>query len=234
MTMPDTDLKPDEQTGPIARDPLHGLEVPVYLGGDTLVVEEPTGDRGDALVSSSQAPSPEPSAPEIEPTGDKAPDAEPPALTDEQQAALPVRDPETGRFLPKDGEPGAKGEETKGEETKGEDQPRIPKVRLDKEIQRRKEAEARLAEKEAAEKAAEKGAAQEYDFDAAEKQYMDFLLDGKLEEAAAKRRRPWPSRRRSTRTRRPIFARASTPWPTRWRRRSPALTRSRSSSTKQP
>lgn len=64
----------------------------------------------------------------------------------------------------------------------------IPKARFDEVNERRKLAEKKLAELTAAEEAAKAANEKKYDFDAAEKEYMNLLLDGKLEEAGAKRR----------------------------------------------
>ena len=179
-------------------DPYTGIASPIYLGGDPLPEIPVGGDRGDDLVPGSQAPASLPSgsaagalaaaaakAAEDEAAAAAAAEAEIAAaaakvLSDAEKAALPKRG-EDGKFLKAEDE-GAKDEGAKGEE------PRIPKSRLDKEIERRKAAEARLAEKTAAEEAAAKGETQTFDFDAAETEYMDLLLDGKLKEAAAKRK----------------------------------------------
>lgn len=168
--MPHTEAAPAAPTGPTLRDPLLGTEIPMYLGGDPLPEEDITGDRGDGLVASAPAlevtetPAPEPEVTEI-----------PPNPT--------ARDPETGKFVTT--KPAAEGVETKPE---GEDEPRIPKARLDKEIEKRRMLERENAELRATKQAEAQAAVQQYDFDGAEKAYMDLLLDGKLDDAAAKRR----------------------------------------------
>lgn len=181
-----------EYTGPVARDPLLGHEVPVYLGGEG-PVEMPEGDRGDSFAPSSEPLSslPQGSVASALAEAAKEPAAEPEVTPQDPEPKL--RRPD-GTFMSKAEIEAAKnaetqGEEAKDEEAKGEDdEPRIPKKRLDQEIQKRRALEQKLAEKEAAEKAGEQGAKQEYDFDAAERQYMDLLLDGKVDEAAAKRK----------------------------------------------
>jgi hypothetical protein len=64
----------------------------------------------------------------------------------------------------------------------------IPKQRFDEVNERRKAAEKRLAELEAEKDAETQAEKEEYDFDKAEMEYQDLLLDGKQEEALAKRR----------------------------------------------
>ncbi len=64
----------------------------------------------------------------------------------------------------------------------------IPKQRFDEVNERRKAAEKRLAELEAEREAEQQAEKEEYDFDKAEMEYQDLLLDGKQEEALAKRR----------------------------------------------
>lgn len=64
----------------------------------------------------------------------------------------------------------------------------IPKSRFDEVNERRKAAEKRLAELEAQQQAETQAEKEEYDFDAAEMEYQDLLLDGKTDEALAKRR----------------------------------------------
>lgn len=68
------------------------------------------------------------------------------------------------------------------------DLPRIPKARFDEVNARRKAAEDRVKELEAQLAAKEQASKQAYDFDAAEQEYGELLLDGKFKEAAAKRR----------------------------------------------
>jgi hypothetical protein len=64
----------------------------------------------------------------------------------------------------------------------------IPKSRFDEVNERRKRAEAELARRDAEVAAAGKAKETTYDFDAAEKDYANLLLDGKTDEALAKRR----------------------------------------------
>lgn len=64
----------------------------------------------------------------------------------------------------------------------------IPKHRFDEVNERRKAAEAELEQLRKQQKAEEEGEKEEYDFDAAESEYMELLLDGKTDEALAKRK----------------------------------------------
>jgi len=156
----------------------------MYLGGDEIVVEMPEGDRGDGLEPAAP-PAPASESPSSESPAPETPPETPPELTDEQKRQLPPRG-EDGKFIkasdpePSNPEPSA--------QPQGDEEPRIPKARLDKEIEKRRLLEKQLAELQGTKQAEEKGAAQTYDFDAAEKEYMDLLLDGKLEDAAAKRK----------------------------------------------
>lgn len=78
-------------------------------------------------------------------------------------------------------------DEEEEEESKSRDQ-RIPLSRFNEVNERMKRAEARLAQLEQQDQAEEQAEEQSYDFDKAEEEYMDLLLDGKTAEAAAKRR----------------------------------------------
>ena len=84
------------------------------------------------------------------------------------------------------------GDEEEEEEAESPDTDKadrgIPRSRFNEVNERMKRAEALLAAQTSTEEAKEAAAAQKYDFDSNEKVYMDFMLDGKLDEAAAKRR----------------------------------------------
>ncbi len=64
----------------------------------------------------------------------------------------------------------------------------IPKHRFDEVNERRRVAEEELARRDAEIAAAEQAEEEKYDFDAAEDEYIELLLDGKKDEAKAKRR----------------------------------------------
>jgi hypothetical protein len=64
----------------------------------------------------------------------------------------------------------------------------IPRRRFNEVNDRMKAAERELAELKAQQTATEDAAAEKFDFDSAEAEYMDLLLDGKTEDAGAKRR----------------------------------------------
>ena len=79
------------------------------------------------------------------------------------------------------------GEDDDAEEE--EEKPRgIPKHRFDKVNERAKRAEARVAELEAQQKAEEEAEEEAYDFDAAEKEYLELALEGDTDGALAKRK----------------------------------------------
>ena len=78
-------------------------------------------------------------------------------------------------------------EEEEEEEDKKKPQG-IPKHRFDEVNQRMKRAEQRLAEIERAEAAKKEAEENAYDFDAAEREYIELVQDGKTDEALAKRK----------------------------------------------
>lgn len=176
-------------TGPTARDPLLGTEVPVYLGGEG-PVEEPTGDRGDA-INFTPTPVPESSVSESPVT--ETPPTETPVPERNADGTFKSKADIDAAAAAAAQEPGTQDPVTQEPGTQGDDAPRIPKKRLDAEIKKRRELEARLAQLENAKPAdgtqpAAAPAPAAYDFDAAEEAFMDLLLDGKTKEAAAKRR----------------------------------------------
>jgi hypothetical protein len=84
---------------------------------------------------------------------------------------------------------GESDEDDDSEEADSKSAPKgIPKHRFDEVNERRKAAEKELAELRAEKAAAEKGEEEVYDFDAAEKEYIELTLDGDTEGALAKRR----------------------------------------------
>lgn len=116
-------------------------------------------DRGDNLEA---APAPQPEATE--------PEATEPEVTASEEPSDPVT------------------KEAAPEPEKPKREPKIPKSRFDEINEKYKAAKEALeqlqAEREAETQATEGG----YDFDAAEQEYLEFVLDGKTAEAAAKRR----------------------------------------------
>lgn len=120
-------------------------------------------------------------------------DGEASAEAGEEESA----DAEKAAEKPDAGEP-EKAAEGDGEEA-GESDPKdapkdekpaqgIPKHRFDEVNERRKAAEEELARLKAEREAEAKAEKEEYDFDAAEMEYQELLLDGKTDEALAKRR----------------------------------------------
>ncbi len=63
----------------------------------------------------------------------------------------------------------------------------IPRHRFNEVNERMKAAEAKIAQLEAEKKAGDEAAEEKFDFDTAEKEYMDLMLDGDTEKALAKR-----------------------------------------------
>lgn len=99
---------------------------------------------------------------------------------------------------PGEAEADAEEAEADEDEAEGEDDGRtpekdekpqgIPKHRFDEVNERRKAAEEELARLKAEREAETKAEKEEYDFDAAEMEYQELLLDGKTDEALAKRK----------------------------------------------
>lgn len=145
--------------------------------GDNLE-EEPT-DRGDEVQEEDEDDEePEAEADEAEDDGDA--DADDDQADSDEDADSEEEDvSETAERDDDD------GKQSKSDER---DDPRIPLARFNEVNERMKRAEQRLAELEKQEQAQEQAAEQKYDFDAAEAEYMELLLDGKLDEAGAKRR----------------------------------------------
>lgn len=145
--------------------------------GDNLE-EEPT-DRGDALQKEEEDDE------ESEAEADDA-EAEADADADDDQADSD----EDADSEEEDVSETAERDDDDGKQSKSDerDDPRIPLARFNEVNERMKRAEQRLAELEKQEEAQEQAAEQKYDFDKAEAEYMELLLDGKLDEAGAKRR----------------------------------------------
>jgi hypothetical protein len=148
--------------------PQKSAEAPVldvYAGGepDPLLEEDLTGDRGDAI---------EPVAGD---TSTATPVADHQTPPDEPQT--PPKEPETVAETPETPPVVPEAHET-GEQ-------RIPKSRFDQVNERRKLAEQRLreleAELEASKKVQQPGV--EFDFDTAEQQYMEAVVDGEFDKA---------------------------------------------------
>ena len=78
-------------------------------------------------------------------------------------------------------------EDTSAKDDKNEDKSGIPRWRFNEVNERAKAAEAEIARRDKEEKAADDAAEEQFDFDTAEKEYMDLLLDGKTDDALAKR-----------------------------------------------
>jgi hypothetical protein len=79
-------------------------------------------------------------------------------------------------------------EDPKSRKREQEDEQRIPKRRFDEVNERRKELERELKELKAQQKAGEDAEENKYDFDKAEGEYIELLLDGKATEAVSKRK----------------------------------------------
>lgn len=140
-------------------------ELDVFAGGepDPLQSEEIAGDRGDSLEpvadqQSTATPVVGQEAPVSEPQTPPEASAQPETAVSEPQA--PSAEPESA-------------------------EPRIPKSRFDQVNERRKLAEQRLreleAELEASKKVQQPGI--EFDFDTAEQQYMEAVVDGEFDTA---------------------------------------------------
>lgn len=142
-------------------------ELDLYAGGvpDDDLDGEASGDRGDSLepVAAQETPVDEPQA--AEPVADEPQEAEAPAPEPAKEAAEAEKEPA---------------------DTEHGDQ-RIPKSRFDQVNERRKLAEQRLRELEQQMEAQKKAtqAPGSFDFDAAEQQYMEAVVDGEFDKAKA-------------------------------------------------
>lgn len=148
--------------------------------GDNLESEEPVGkDRGDELQAEKEEEDEEPEAEDDDADADD--DAE------DDQADSDEDDESEEEDVSEDDD---ESEDDDGKQSKDDDRddPRIPLSRFNEVNERMKRAEQRLAELEKQEQAQEQAAKEQYDFDAAEEEYMELLLDGKTKEAGAKRR----------------------------------------------
>lgn len=164
-----------------------------YYGGDPIDDDEDLSsvDRGDNL---------EPDTPVNEDRGDEVTETK----KEEEVEASDAEDDEAEATDDGTDEPDAEAEDdTAGDaseedsdeepenvvedESKETKDPGIPRHRFNEVNERMKRAEQRLAELEAQRTAQTEATEDQYDFDTAEKEYVDLLLDGKTEEAAAKR-----------------------------------------------
>lgn len=136
-----------------------GVEMDLYVGAepDPMLSEEVSGDRGDVFEPTE--PSVTPSEPAVEPAETPPEPEAPVAETSEPEAPAP--EAETA-------------------------EPRIPKSRFDQVNERRKLAEQRMRELEAeleASKRLSEAPPEVFDFDTAEQQYMEAVVDGEFDKA---------------------------------------------------
>lgn len=196
----------------MAKDPAEGLEPDIttiedvkereaqqleYYGGDPIDDDDDLAelDRGDDLE---EAPTNEDRGDEVTETEEeeKGEDAE--AEDDEADTDAESEADDTDSDA--EDEPADEDDEGDTDESDEDDvnvvepedskerDPGIPRQRFNEVNERMKAAERRLAELEAQSTAKAEAAEDKYDFDKAESEYMDLLLDGKTEEATAKRR----------------------------------------------
>lgn len=179
MPDPVTPETPASPTGPVARDPLLGTQIPVYLGGEGPVPTPPAGDRGDTVapaVPAAAVPPAEP-APPAEPVA-VPPTAAPVATAPAEPVAAPSA-AEVAQPAEPNGEvtqPAAKPERN----DKGQFIPRSRFNEVNEERKRLAEENERLKTEKGAITAAEEGA---FDFDAKEREHANLVLDGKIDEA---------------------------------------------------
>lgn len=156
--------------------------------GDNLEIDAESEDRGDEVKAEKEEEGEDAEAEDDESEDDA--DSDDDDSDDEAEDEIADDDDEAD-----DDEDGDEDSESDGDDSSEEqsdaaakgDQ-RIPLSRFNEVNERMKRAEARLAQLEKQEEAEDKAEVQAYDFDAAEAEYMDLLLDGKTTEAAAKRR----------------------------------------------
>lgn len=186
-TIEDEKARSEEQRQYYGGDPDDDDDLSDLDRGDNLDPEPTDEDRGDEIEE------------EDDESEDKSGQAEDEAEEDDvaddsEDPADPEEDLDSGDDS--DADDGDAGEDDSGEvddnviepEDDKDRDPGIPRHRFNEVNNRMKEAERRLAELEAADKAGDDAAEDKFDFDAAENEYMELLLDGKTDEATAKRR----------------------------------------------
>jgi hypothetical protein len=148
--------------------------------------EEPT-DRGDEVQSEEKEDDDEPEDSDDEADSDDEEAGD--DASDDDEADSDDEDEDSGDDEESDDVDESESDDDDDVQSKDDDRndPRIPLSRFNEVNERMKRAEARIAEIESQSTAKEDAAAQKYDFDAAEEEYMELLLDGKTKEAGAKR-----------------------------------------------
>lgn len=164
-----------------------------YYGGEADDIDDEdfmSVDRGDSIEPPELDDEEEEEEQTAEAEGDETADADDDDDTDDEaDTEDAVADDDES-----DAEAGDEGDVAESEadddeskDTSGRDQ-RIPLSRFNEVNERMKAAERRLAELEKQEEAAEQAAEEAYDFDKAEVEYQELLLDGRTQEATAKRK----------------------------------------------
>jgi hypothetical protein len=156
-----------------ARDPLTGRYIDIHLGASAHPDDAPIdGDRGDSV---------EPEAPKSQVTEPEAPET--PETPESEVTEPEAAKPEAAK------DEAAKDSDTQDEVTEEAEEKdrRIPKKRFNEVNEKRKLAERRVVELEKRIEALTKAEDSAYDVAANEKAYMEMVLDGKFDEAVAKR-----------------------------------------------
>lgn len=157
--------------------------------GDNILPDEISEDRGDNLETDDEEEEEEQAAKDEDESTDADEDADDGAdETDSEDADDSGDDSDE-----ESGDDGSDDEsEVSGDDEQSDDPPksdqRVPLSRFNEINERRKAAEKELADLKSQETATEEAAVDKFDFDTAEQEYMDLLLDGKTAEAGAKRR----------------------------------------------
>lgn len=153
--------------------------------GDNLDDEPSNEDRGDEVTETKEEKAEEDTEAEAdEAEGDE--DSDDDGDDSDDEAEVESGD-DSGEEGDSDDEDAATDDDNVVEDKDKDRDPGIPRHRFNEVNERMKRAEQRLAELEAQSKAKEEAAEDKFDFDAAEKEYMDLLLDGNTDAAAAKR-----------------------------------------------
>lgn len=186
MTTQTDPAAPAAPAGPVARDPLNpNVVIPVYLGGDgpVSIPASTPGDRGDTIGTPPAAPAAAEPAADTTPPADQSgdPAGNPEGSGDGKEPATADATPPADPAPP--AEPAKPARNDKGQF--------IPRSRFNEVNEENKELKRKLAAMEKGEAPvvtpATPAVATAYDFDAAETEHANLVLDGKIAEAVKKR-----------------------------------------------
>lgn len=166
-----------------------------YFGGDPDDAEDTSAmDRGDTILpeedENAEKEEDEDAEAEDSESGEEEADGEADADDDGADSEEDADSDDQGDAESGDDDDDAEGEASDSESSVDAQTNNrgIPLSRFNEVNERMKRAEARINELESTDQAVAEAEVEAFDFDAAEEEYMDLLLDGKTKEAGAKRR----------------------------------------------